>query len=147
MALKGFATSLAGFLGIVGAKAAVSKSDTSVKIAVRKTKDNDVPLLSRHAIHNGTVYIVGLGYHKEGDITVHTKAVLDELEEELKIAGSTMEKVLKVNVYLHDLDDYKAMNAVYRGRFGDSPPVRTTVAVYGGVPKDSLVEIDCIAAL
>ncbi len=58
-----------------------------------------------------------------------------------------MDKVLKVNVYLHDLNDYKGMNEVYRGRFGDHPPVRTTVAVFGGVPGDSLVEIDCIATL
>jgi len=147
MALKGFAASLAGIFGIAGAKAAVSKSDTSAKIAGSITKDNDVPLFSGHTIHNGTVYIAGKGYHKEGDITVHTNAVLDELEKELKKAGTSMEKVLKVNVYLHDLGDYKAMNAAYRGRFGDSPPVRTTVAVYGGVPGDSLVEIDCIAAL
>ena len=58
-----------------------------------------------------------------------------------------MDKVLKVNVYLHDLNDYQGMNDVYRGRFGENPPVRTTVAVFGGVPGDSLVEIDCIAAL
>ncbi|MGI9541612.1 MAG: RidA family protein, partial [Cyclobacteriaceae bacterium] len=77
----------------------------------------------------------------------HTKHVLDELEKELKKHGSSMEKVFKVNVYLHDLADYTAMNEVYRGRFGDSPPVRTTVATYGGVPGDSLVEIDCLAAL
>jgi enamine deaminase RidA (YjgF/YER057c/UK114 family) len=48
-------------------------------------------------------------------------------------------------VYLHDLNDYKGMNEVYKGRFGSKPPVRTTVAVYGGVPGDSLVEMDCIA--
>ncbi|WP_247716457.1 RidA family protein [Sinomicrobium weinanense] len=54
---------------------------------------------------------------------------------------------LKVNVYLADLHDYKAMNEVYRGKFGKNPPVRTTVAVYGGVPGDSLVEMDCIATL
>ena len=58
-----------------------------------------------------------------------------------------MEKVLKVNVYLADLGDYKGMNEVFRGRFGKNPPVRTTVATYGGVPGDSLVEMDCIAAL
>jgi len=58
-----------------------------------------------------------------------------------------MEKVLKVNVYLHDLADYQAMNEVYRGKFGENPPVRTTIAAYGGIPGDSLVEIDCIAAL
>lgn len=58
-----------------------------------------------------------------------------------------MEKVLKVNVYLADIADFKAMNEVYRGRFGKNPPVRTTVATYGGVPGISLVEMDCIAAL
>ena len=41
--------------------------------------------------------------------------------------------------------DYKAMNEVFRGRFGPNPPVRTTVATYGGVPGNSLVEMDCIA--
>ena len=45
------------------------------------------------------------------------------------------------------LDDYKGMNEVFLGKFGDEPPVRTTVAVKGGVPGDSLVEIDCIACL
>ena len=58
-----------------------------------------------------------------------------------------MEKVLKVNVYLHDIRDYDGLNAAYRGRFGDSPPVRTTVSCYGGIPGNSLVEIDCIATL
>jgi len=71
--------------------------------------------------------------------------VLDEVEKELIAAGSSMQKVLKVSVFLHDLNDYKAMNEAYKGRFGDKPPVRTTVAVYGGVPGASLVEIDCIA--
>jgi enamine deaminase RidA (YjgF/YER057c/UK114 family) len=70
---------------------------------------------------------------------------LKELEKELIAAGSSMEKVLKVNVYLADLNDYKGMNEVYLGRFGKNPPVRTTVATYGGVPGNSLVEMDCIA--
>ncbi len=146
-ALKRFGATLAGVFGIVGASVAASKTSDSNKIAGSIEKDQDVPLFSGHTIHNGTVYIAGKGYHKDGDITVHTNHVLDELEKELKKAGSSMDKVLKVNVYLHDLGDYKAMNAAYRGRFGDSPPVRTTVAVYGGVPGDSLVEIDCIATL
>ena len=46
---------------------------------------------------------------------------------------------------IHILNDYKAMNEAYKGRFGSKPPCRTTVAVYGGVPGNSLVEIDCIA--
>ena len=57
-----------------------------------------------------------------------------------------MDKVLKVNVYLNDIADYKGMNDVFKGRFGPNPPVRTNVAVAkGGVPGDSMVEMDCIA--
>jgi len=106
-----------------------------------------VPLFSSSKVHGGFVFIAGKGEHGPGDITVHTKSVLDQLEAELKKAGSSMDKVLKVNVYLHDLKDYDAMNEVFRGRFGPNPPVRTTVACYGGVPGKSLVEMDCIAAL
>lgn len=105
------------------------------------------PLFSGAKIHNGLVYIAGKGYHEPGDITLHTTKVLDAVEAELKKAGSSMDKVLKVNVYLADLADYDAMNAAYRGRFGANPPVRTTVACYGGIPGKSLVEIDCIATL
>ena len=146
-ALKTFGATLAGVFGFAGVNAAVSKNESAKKIAGSIEKDQDVPLFSGHTIHGNTVYIAGKGAHFDGDITAHTNHVLNEVEKELKKAGSSMDKVLKVNVYLHDLGDYKAMNAAYRGRFGDSPPVRTTVAVYGGVPGDSLVEIDCIAAL
>ncbi|WP_420147103.1 RidA family protein [Spirosoma sp.] len=105
----------------------------------------DVPLFSGSTKLGNLVFVAGKGYHKEGDIKVHTDEVLKELEKELIKAGSSMEKVLKVSVFLHDLNDYKGMNEVYKGRFGSKPPVRTTVAVYGGVPGDSLVEMDCIA--
>jgi enamine deaminase RidA (YjgF/YER057c/UK114 family) len=68
------------------------------------------------------------------------------LEKELLNAGSSMEKVLKVTVYLNDISDYQGMNEVYKGRFGKKPPVRSTIAVAkGGVPGNSLVEMDCIA--
>jgi len=93
------------------------------------------------------VYVAGKGEHTPGDITAHTVSVLNQIEEELKKAGSSMDKVLKVNVYLHDIKDYDGMNDAYRGRFGSRPPVRTTIACYGGIPGRSLVEIDCIAAL
>jgi 2-iminobutanoate/2-iminopropanoate deaminase len=71
--------------------------------------------------------------------------VLDEVEKELVNAGSSMQKVLKCNVYLADLADYTQMNEVFRGRFGEEPPVRTTIAAAGGIPGNSLVEIDVIA--
>jgi hypothetical protein len=71
---------------------------------------------------------------------------IEELEKELIKAGSSMEKVLKVTVYLNDIADYSGMNEIYKGRFGKKPPVRSTLAVAkGGVPGDSLVEMDAIA--
>jgi 2-iminobutanoate/2-iminopropanoate deaminase len=103
------------------------------------------PLFSSWTTYGDLVFIAGKGHHSGNDITVHTTSVLDQVEAELKRAGSSMDKVLKVNVYLNDLKDYDAMNAVFRGRFGPNPPVRTTVACAGGIPGNSLVEIDCIA--
>ncbi|MDZ7640389.1 MAG: RidA family protein [Bryobacterales bacterium] len=83
-----------------------------------------------------------------GDIKAHTKHVLDEVEKELGGRPvSSMIKVLKCNVYLADLADYKGMNEVFLGRFGEEPPVRTTIAAYGGIPGNSLVEIDVIACI
>ena len=105
------------------------------------------PLFSGVVAHGGLVFVAGKGEHGPGDIKVHTNSVLNQIEAELKKAGSSMDKVLKVNVFLHDIKDYDGMNEVFRGRFGPRPPVRTTVACYGGVPGQSLVEIDCIAAL
>ena len=110
--------------------------------------DQEVPLFSGSTRYGGLVFIAGKGAHFKGDIKAHTDHVLKELEAELKKAGSSMDKVLKVTVFLNDINDYKAMNEVYKGRFGKNPPVRTTVAVAkGGVPGDSLVEMDCIAGL
>lgn len=141
-----FATIFATGAGLVGVAQAKSKKDSTIK-RIPDSDQPEGPLFSGSVTHGGLVYIAGKGYHEEGDITKHTDEVLNLLEEELEKAGSSMDKVLKVNVYLADLADYSKMNDVYRGRFGDNPPVRTTVACYGGIPGDSLVEIDCIAAL
>jgi len=107
----------------------------------------DVPLFSGNTKFNGLVFIAGKGAHVEPfEIKAHTEIVLKELEKELIAAGSSMQKVLKVSVFLNDIADYQGMNEVYKGRFGNKPPVRTTVAVAkGGVPGNSLVEMDCIA--
>ena len=61
-------------------------------------------------------------------------------------SGSSLQKCLKVNVYLNDLKDYDRMNVVYRSYdWGAVPPVRTTVAPASGIPGNSLIEIDVIA--
>ena len=128
--------------------AAKAKSIVGEKKQVNNVTDfQDVPLFSGSTRHGDIVYIAGKGAHVAPfEIKAHTEIVLQELEKELVKAGSSMEKVLKVSVFLNDIADYKGMNEVYKGRFGKNPPVRTTVAVVkGGVPGDSLVEMDCIA--
>ena len=111
-----------------------------------KLKAGDPPPLFNSAISYGNLlFLAGVGAHFQGTIQEHTKHVLDELEKNLTEAGSSMDKVLKVNVYLNDLKDYQGMNDTYKGRFGNMPPVRTTVAPAGGIPGNSLVEIDVIA--
>jgi enamine deaminase RidA (YjgF/YER057c/UK114 family) len=110
-------------------------------------KPEKPPLFNRAVSYGNLLFISGIGAHVPGDITKHTQIVLDELQKALESAGSSMAKVLKVNVYLNDLKDYDGMNAVFRGRFGDEPGVRTTIAAAGGIPGNSLVEIDCIACI
>ena len=104
------------------------------------------PLFSSWVTYGNLVFIAGQGEHGPGDITAHTTSVLTQLEAQLKKAGSSMDKVLKVNVYLTDMNNFAGMNESYIGRFGTPPPVRTTVAVTA-IPDGTLVEIDCIAAL
>jgi enamine deaminase RidA (YjgF/YER057c/UK114 family) len=109
---------------------------------------NGRPLYSPELAFGSTVYVSGKGggTAAPGDIKAQTKSVLDQIEESLKIAGSSMDHVLKVNVYLTDMKNFEGMNEAYIGRFGGEPPVRTTVAVVS-LPDGSLVEIDCIAHL
>lgn len=117
------------------------------KITNNVTTFQDVPLFSGSTKLGNLIFVAGKGAHVEPfEIKAHTEIVLKELEKELIKAGSSMEKVLKVSVFLNDIADYQGMNEVYKGRFGKNPPVRTTVAVAkGGVPGNSLVEMDCMA--
>jgi enamine deaminase RidA (YjgF/YER057c/UK114 family) len=118
------------------------------KVIYRNGKKPDkTPLFNSTVAYGNLIFISGVGYHKEGDIKVHTKGVLDSIKQQLESVGSSMEKVLKCNVYLNDLKDYAAMNEVFLGAFGDEPPVRTTIAAAGGIPGNSLVEIDVIACI
>jgi enamine deaminase RidA (YjgF/YER057c/UK114 family) len=144
--LKGLVASIVGLTGIglvSGTKAQASEEMVAGSISAV----DDVPLFSGSTKLGNLVFIAGKGAHiAPFTIAAHTDIVLKELEKELIKAGSSMEKVLKVTVYLNDIADYKGMNEVYKGRFGKTPPVRSTIAVAkGGVPGDSLVEMDCIA--
>lgn len=103
------------------------------------------PLFSGAVSYGNLLFISGIGAHFPGDIKAHTAHVLDEIQKTLENAGSSMEKVLKCSVFLNDIKDWEAMNTVFRGRFGENPPVRTTIAAAGGIPGNSLVEMDVIA--
>jgi len=138
--LKGALAAVAG----AGAVQAQSKAPAK-KVHYRGAKPDKTPLFSGAVSYGDLLFIAGKGAHYEGDIKAHTKTVLDELQAELENAGSSMEKVLKVTVFLNDLKDYAGMNEVFKGRFGNEPPVRTTVAPAGGIPGGSLVEMDVIA--
>ncbi|MBI1791783.1 MAG: RidA family protein [Acidobacteria bacterium] len=135
----------AGAVAAAAAGAAQAKSGPVKKVHRKGPKPKSTPLFNGAVSYGNLLFIVGKGAHFEGDIKAHTKHVLDEVQKELENAGSSMDKVLKCNVYLNDLKDYKEMNEAFRGRFGEEPPVRTTIAAAGGIPGNSLVEIDVIA--
>src|SRR5215472_7672799 len=124
---------------------ASAKTEKLKKLSYPPPKPGETPLFSGAVSYGSLLFLAGVGAHFEGTIEEHTKHVLDELEQKLQSAGSSMDKVLKVNVYLNDIKDWERMNTVYKGRWGSIPPVRTTVAPAGGIPGNSLVEIDLIA--
>ena len=78
------------------------------------------------------------------DVATQTGQVLTNLAAVLDAAGSSLSLVVKTTVYLADMGDFPAMNAVYERHFGDHKPARSTVQA-AGLPKQALVEIDAIA--
>ena len=132
--------------GAVAATAvpAVAQEKPTKKVLANNSKNGKTPLFNSVVAYGNLVFIAGVVNHEAGDIKVHTKGVLDQIQEELEKVGSSMEKCLKCNVYLADLKDYAGMNEVFQGRFGTEPPVRTTIAA-AGLPGNSLVEIDVLA--
>ena len=131
--------------GALAVPAAAQTQTGKKTVHFRGARPAGKPLYSEIISHGDLVFISGHGTNKVSGIREQTKYVLDEIEACLKAAGTSMNNVLKCNVYLASLDDYKAMNDVYLGRFGAEPPVRTTVAV-AGIPLDgAVVEIEVIA--
>ena len=81
-----------------------------------------------------------------GDIAQQTERVLENLRAIVQAAGSSLDRVLKTTVFLADMNDFSAMNAVYARYFSNQPPARSTVEV-ARLPRDVRVEIDLIALL
>jgi 2-iminobutanoate/2-iminopropanoate deaminase len=80
------------------------------------------------------------------NITEQTTVVLNNLESVLKAAGCNRNHIIKTSVFLKNFADFEKMNKAYEGFFGDHKPARTTVEV-SRLPKEALVEIECVAEL
>lgn len=80
----------------------------------------------------------------EGDIAAQTRQVLTNLSAVLEAAGSSLSQVLKTTVFLKDIHDFAAMNAVYAEFFPEKPPARSAVQV-AALPLGALVEIEAVA--
>lgn len=102
-------------------------------------------------VHGGTVYVSGqLPFNRNGDIELgtveeQTALCLHNMETILRASGSDLQHVLKVTVYLSDVDQWPVINAVYARVFGDHRPARAVVPV-GPLHYGAAVEIECIAA-
>lgn len=80
----------------------------------------------------------------DGDAAAQTERIFANLEAVLEAAGKTLADVVRVGVYLTDMRDYPAMNAVYARRFAAPYPARTAIAV-AALPLGAAVEIDLVA--
>lgn len=78
------------------------------------------------------------------DIEGATKQSLDNVKAILESAGSSLDKIVKTVVFLRDMNDFAAMNAVYATYFPSNPPARSAVQV-ARLPKDAILEIEAIA--
>jgi len=82
----------------------------------------------------------------DGDITQQTEQVLLNLQAVLKAAGSSLKRVVKTTVFLQDIGDFAAMNAVYSQFFSQAPPARSAVQV-AALPLGAQVEIEAVAVV
>jgi 2-iminobutanoate/2-iminopropanoate deaminase len=105
---------------------------------------------SQAMVANGMVFTSGQialtpsGEMIQGDVSAQCTQVLSNLKAVLEASGSSLNKVIKTTIFLSDMDDFDAVNALYAQAFGDHKPARSTVAVKT-LPKNALVEIDAIA--
>ncbi len=96
------------------------------------------------------VFVAGqIGAHPDGrgladTIEAQTEQAFANLRAILEAAGTSLDRIVKTTVFLTNLDDFQAMNDVYRRHAGETPPARSTVEV-AGLPSGALVEIEAIA--
>lgn len=119
------------------------------KIIETKSAPKPVGPYSQAVKANGVIYVSGqlgtdpvTGKLADG-IKEQTRQVLKNIDSILKAAGSSLSKVVKVNIYLRRLEDFQNMNEAYKEFFLNEPPARTTIQA--GLLNDYLIEMDVIA--
>lgn len=93
---------------------------------------------------SGQIPLTAQGELVQREIKAQTRQVLENLTNVLEAAQSSLSDVIKVTIYLENMDDFAVVNVLYAEAFGDHKPVRSTVAVKT-LPKNVLVEMDVIA--
>lgn len=106
---------------------------------------------SQAIVAGGLVFLSGqlpvdptTGAMVEGDIGGMTRRIFANLEAVLEAAGSSLSKVVKVTVFLADMNDFQSMNTAYAEFFPADPPARSTVQV-ARLPRDARIEIEVVA--
>ncbi len=150
-------SNLASALSVVGVSSLLATTaEAKKKDSVQKMSRDAKPAEGKQMItplitHNGLIYIAGQGANSNGpvgkdDIDSHTTKVMENVKELVEAGGGSMDSILQLTVFLANISDYDAMNAIFKTYFPNGGPARTCVAV-AALPGKSLVEINCIAAI
>ena len=145
---------------IVAAQTSAGKPATKTQtgaVARRVIKTDKAPqgigVYSQAIVYGDLVFTSGqigmnpaTGQMAEGGFAGQAEQVLRNLAAVLEAAGSDMSQVLKTTVFLADMDDFNAMNEIYRRHFKENPPARSTVQV-ARLPRNARIEIEAIAVV
>ena len=159
---RAFAARVASVLSALGVSATFStrapaqSSSAKDTGGIRKLNGEGQPggekdIIMPVVLHNGVIYVSGQGAHDQRDpkdwtIESHTTMVMDKVKKLVEVGGGTTDSILQANVFLVKIEHWDGMHKVFSTYFPHGGPARTTVAV-AALPGDSLVEINCIAAV
>lgn len=157
-----FGLRVASVLSVLGLTAALPERAAAQAAAAQETNGirklngegqpgSDKDIIMPIVLHSGLIYVSGQGAHdkrdqKEWTIESHTTMVMDKVKKLVEVGGGSMDSVLQANVFLVNIEHWDGMHKVFSTYFPHGGPARTTVAV-AALPGDSLVEINCIAAV
>lgn len=139
------------FMGVVLFTACESESNGLKKVIATDQAPKAIGPYSQAILVDGTLYLAGQialdpssGKLVEGGIEVQTRRVMQNLNAVLGAAGYRFDDVVQTQVFLSNLNHYKAMNSVYATYFDERPPARAVVEA-ARIPRDALVEIMMVA--